>query len=351
MTVKITKPEINVREQLNELKKPTGVAGEAMLRAETPQEQQALVGVGRRNLIINGGFQVWQRSVSGTTPSSGWGQYHAADRWGSYYSGSVVSKQSATIDGTLVNTAKIVQGATNLFLYTKLESLGHVISGKTATLCFWAKSTTNSRLRVRLRFTDSGNMVNLVTPDIDTSSSNVIPSEWTKYTYTFNVVDTSNSLTRDVMVLFDGGSSNSTGDDLEFANVQLELGEVATPFEHRSYGEELALCQRYYQKLGGTAYQAVGFGKIYAAGQSAFAYVCFNTPMRTAPSASEGGNGLIVTDRVAYDDNVTSISGVAAGKGSLYATSHTGITRSDRHPVIIACRNGASGWLNLDAEL
>ena len=46
MTVKITKPEINVREQLNELKKPTGVAGEAMLRAETPQEQFNLIGAG-----------------------------------------------------------------------------------------------------------------------------------------------------------------------------------------------------------------------------------------------------------------------------------------------------------------
>jgi len=37
MTVKISKPAVNLREELNELKKPTGVAGEAMLRAETPQ--------------------------------------------------------------------------------------------------------------------------------------------------------------------------------------------------------------------------------------------------------------------------------------------------------------------------
>lgn len=42
---------------------------------------------------------------------------------------------------------------------------------------------------------------------------------------------------------------DSTSNSMQFTGVQLELGEVATPFEHRSYGEELALCQRYYQKF------------------------------------------------------------------------------------------------------
>ena len=43
MAVKFTKPEINVREKLAELDKPSGIAGEAMLRAETPQEQFNLI--------------------------------------------------------------------------------------------------------------------------------------------------------------------------------------------------------------------------------------------------------------------------------------------------------------------
>ena len=45
MAVKFTKPEINVREKLAELDKPSGIAGEAMLRAETPQEQFNLIGL------------------------------------------------------------------------------------------------------------------------------------------------------------------------------------------------------------------------------------------------------------------------------------------------------------------
>ena len=61
MAVKFTKPEINVREKLAELDKPSGIAGEAMLRAETPQEQFNLIGAGRRNFTINGDMKVWQR--------------------------------------------------------------------------------------------------------------------------------------------------------------------------------------------------------------------------------------------------------------------------------------------------
>jgi hypothetical protein len=43
--------------------------------------------------------------------------------------------------------------------------------------------------------------------------------------------------------------SITSGDYIEFTELQLELGSVATDFEHRSYGEELALCQRYYHRL------------------------------------------------------------------------------------------------------
>ena len=66
MTVKVTKPSINVREELADLKKPSGTAGEAMLRAETPQEQFNLIGAGRKNLVINGAMEVAQRSTSVT---------------------------------------------------------------------------------------------------------------------------------------------------------------------------------------------------------------------------------------------------------------------------------------------
>ena len=78
MTVKINKDKINVREKLSELDKPSGIAGEAMLRADTPAEQFELINAGRRNLIINGGFDVWQRGTTFTNiPTT----HYSVDRW------------------------------------------------------------------------------------------------------------------------------------------------------------------------------------------------------------------------------------------------------------------------------
>ena len=70
MTVKVSKPAINVREELADLKKPTGIAGQAMLAAETPQEQFQLIGAGRKNLLINGDMRIAQRSVSESVSTS-----------------------------------------------------------------------------------------------------------------------------------------------------------------------------------------------------------------------------------------------------------------------------------------
>ena len=69
MTVYANKPAFNVREKLKELEKPSGVAGRAMLAADTVAEQQALIGVGRKNLIINGSAMVSQRGSYVTTSS------------------------------------------------------------------------------------------------------------------------------------------------------------------------------------------------------------------------------------------------------------------------------------------
>jgi hypothetical protein len=79
MTVKVSKPAINVRSELSELRKPSGTAGEAMLRAETPQEQFNLIGAGRRNILINGDMKVAQRGTSSTGQTTS--GYKTCDRF------------------------------------------------------------------------------------------------------------------------------------------------------------------------------------------------------------------------------------------------------------------------------
>jgi len=77
-----------------------------------------------------------------------------------------------------------------------------------------------------------------------------IPTDYTRYTASFTMPAGAN--TTDILEI---GLSfiNFTGapaweDLFSISEMQLELGDTATPFEHRSYGEELALCQRYYEK-------------------------------------------------------------------------------------------------------
>ena len=77
--------------------------------------------------------------------------------------------------------------------------------------------------------------------------------------------------------------TGSTSNEWYITGVQLEVGEQATPFEHRSYGDELARCQRYFQIVGNSTYFAgngVGSATISVG-------VPLATPMRAEPSVPD----------------------------------------------------------------
>ena len=243
MTVKITKPSINVREELADLKKPTGLAGEAMLRAETPQEQFQLIGAGRRNLIINGGFTVWQRSTSGVAASSF--NMDAADRW--YSSRAALSQE---IENSMPY-AHLVHGnySDSAYINHRIEDFAHTL-GKEVTLSFWIKSDDGlgSDGAIFIRYYNSSNAYVTVVPS---TTSFTYSTGWKKITHTFTMPTTTPKGAGYGLEFFlygDKTSTNNNGKSWDMKEVQFELGKVATPFEHRSYREELAACQRYYEK-------------------------------------------------------------------------------------------------------
>jgi len=247
MTVKISKHEVNMREELNELKKPTGVAGEAMLRAETPQEQFNLIGAGRRNLLINGGFDVWQRATSNTTNSG----YRSVDRWAfNTYTGGAftVSKETDSTFGNVLKWNRTTADTSNTnagnCIQQPIENAKYLVKGKPVTVSFWLKNE-KTVLRsgfVRLRITASPYTV-LAQAQYWESGSN----EWEYHSFTFQTSETVNTDHVELQIQMDNGSSMGA---MFIAQCQFELGKVATPFEHRSYGEELALCQRYCYVIG-----------------------------------------------------------------------------------------------------
>jgi hypothetical protein len=181
-----------------------------------------------RNLIINGGFNVWQRGTS----FSNFNHAYSTDRWTlSAASSATVNKTSDTIYG---NVCQITLGSTDTNFVQLVENLDGFMANKDMTLSFWVKSSTITSSHC-VAYNGSG-----FTHDVAYNVS----GSWTKVVLNFNTGSTYTAGTSFSLYLL--RSSNTTG-VIEFAQVQLEVGDTATPFERRSYGDELAKCQRYYQ--------------------------------------------------------------------------------------------------------
>ena len=105
----------------------------------------------------------------------------------------------------------------------------------------------------------------------------------------------------------DNTSTWYTTDDATIAvtGVQLEVGDVATDFEHRSYGDELARCQRYYWRKGGVQWSHAGFG-LMASTTQVRAYVQFPVTMRAVPTLS--GSGMYVDSETAGSEDITAFA-------------------------------------------
>jgi hypothetical protein len=274
MTVNVSKPAINVREKLAELDKPTGIAGEAMLRAETPQEQQALIGVGRRNVLINGDFSISQRASYSSATSIASGDY-CVDRWKANQAFNIQRFTNADVLGTNTNYVRMsYSNNSNMGFSQYIEDLNwkHML-GKECTFSAY----------VRTNYSESG--LRYYDGQQNYGPRFIADEQWHKVTWTFTLRTGATTLG----FLFDSYNNGSyqngaaSGDYIDIALVQLELGKVATPFEHRSYGEELALCQRYYQTIGGGDLTLLLYS---AAADNYYIPVSYNTPMRANPTKS-----------------------------------------------------------------
>jgi len=144
MTIKVSKPAINLREKLNELEQDTGLKGQELMRAETVAEARTAIGAGRKNLIINGGFDVWQRGTSGVIGNV---TYATADRWlGNLYSNGTISLDKRT-DATgqdFTTYARFNQSVAGTS--SGRQGLMHYIEGdyavgKTVTVSFKARAS------------------------------------------------------------------------------------------------------------------------------------------------------------------------------------------------------------------
>ena len=248
---------------------------------------------GRKNIVMNGAFQVWQRGTSFTANGDEFG----ADRWGIERDNQTVTKEIASIGNIRCNSMKMLKtGSGAITAYHSIEdgtgvsAGGSLFNGKTLTLSYYARASGSfdNNGQAWLYYNNNGSSVQVATCTDSLSTS------WTKFTHTFTMPTNTQtyanvySLTLSVIRALDGNVGNS--DWVEVAQVQLEESSTATDFEHRSYGEELALCQRYCQVWAeaGDALCVAGKGQ----GSTAIDFLWpLEVPLRASPTVSQTGSG------------------------------------------------------------
>jgi hypothetical protein len=319
MTVIVRKPAINIREELSSLKKPTGIFGEQLMRSNTADEFYNVTGVSR-NILINGGMDIWQRATS-------WGDgnndIYTADRWHFQRyaaNGIELSRQSALDIGfnycLRIARASGDAATTSYFINQPVEGLdSKKCRGKYVTFSFWVRSGVNHTatafkssivVHSNVSYQNDGmfyqNFRNAASGEI---SSVDIPrnTSWKRIQQTAYVP--TDIVQIGVAVYSDAIGTTAANDYFEVTGLQLEIGSVATPFEHRSQAQELALCQRYglrieqQQNTGGTSSTTDRTNTRFT----------FPVTMRATPTASfiTAGSWILGND---YSTNYTASSAI-----------------------------------------
>ena len=147
-----------------------------------------------------------------------------------------------------------------------------------------------------------------------------------------------------------GNAVSATGDNF-ITGMQLEVGPQATSFEHNKFGEDLALCQRYFQVLGGSngTYDTMSTG---ACASTTIAYVPHRlvTSMRATPSFTLLGSASdFMYTRDGGDHTPSAIVYDQAGK-NMIAVKMTGTSLNQDDATRLFNMNTNSGYL-MDAEL
>ena len=295
-------------------------------------EGQVTPNLGRRNLFINGAMQVAQRGTSQASISSA--GYYVQDRfkvntndagvWTQTQESLTTSDtpfqngftQALKLDCTTASASLAAGGTLQINQAIEGYNLQRLGSGsssaKSITVSFWIKATKTGT-NVLASYQDDGGKQVSATYTINVSNT------WEFKTVTLpantaNAVVNDNTRGRLVTWYFAAGSNRTSGtlrntwtayatadeavgqvnhadnvaNNIHITGIQVEVGDIATDFEHRSFGEELSLCQRYFQVLGGTGSNYT-LGSGFTTANNFFGAGKLIKTMRSSPSFSHIG--------------------------------------------------------------
>jgi len=301
-----------------------------------------------RNRLINSDMRIDQRNAGASvTTGTGFIGYSTVDRWGVGANENLGTiQQVSDAPAGFVNSTKITVTGTTAGGSGNYGTFCQRIEGnniadfgwgtanaKTVTLSFWVKASIagayaayvyNNGYSYCYPFSYTVNATNTweyktvtitapTTGTFPTTTSYGIEVGFTLYAGS-NYRGTANTWNSANYVIAPTGSItypfSNNGMTIQWTGVQLEVGSVATPFEHRQYGQELALCQRYFTLFN---------RGIFGIGTSSNSIVFIYKPpvtMRTTPSAILNGTTQRVGDMVAQGHFITSASVALSGYAS-----------------------------------
>jgi hypothetical protein len=258
-----------------------------------------------RNVLINGGMDVWQRGSGGVALSNGViATAFLADRWCSYRpaSGSTQSRVAAGLEG-FQYALRMQRDSGNtsvaaLYMNQSIETSTMMkLANKQVTLSFYARAGANysasgSLFGARV-VAGTGTDINIIYTGVTggtepVSTTPVLTTSWQRFTATGIIP--AGTTAGGVYFFFTPTGTASTNDYVDITGIQLEASTLVTPFEQRPIGVELALCQRYclsYVNL------AMGYTRNSI---DVYSPLCdYPTVMRTAPTLRSGATFTVST--------------------------------------------------------
>ena len=302
-----------------------------------------------RNLIINGNMKISQRGDYTSATSISAGTYYL-DRWTGFASvvTGTIQQTDVTINGVSKKAQKITATSTGTgYIGTRqMLELTNIPVGETLVASCWVRSN-NSNTRFRTNGF-RGSSTNADSPAF-TNDGN-----WEKVSWT---IETTGTVTNPSLwiITYDGSAvSVTSGDYFEVTDIQLEVGSVATPFEHRSYGEELARCQRYYWNTLTTTsgtWNEVAHGHCFNTSTGEF-LIKFPQKMRVPPTSSYIGS--LSNFQVVKAGSVVTPTSIGYGEISEYTARPNfagGYTYTAGQTVRLRVSSATANGLTYDAEL
>ena len=339
--------------------------------ATTGLRYQASSSAGK-NLIVNGGMDIWQRGTSISVAASA-GITYTADRWclnTGANQAMTISRQATNDTTNLPNIQYCTRfqrnsgqtGTGGLFFSSSIESANAIrYAGQTVTFSFYARAGANysaaSSILQALIYsgtgTDQNQLSGFTGSATPISQSPTLTTTWQRFSYSATISSSATELA--AAFYFTPTGTASTNDYFEITGVQVELGSVATAFSRAgaTIQGELAACQRYYQRFGGTGSNPGAAGYGYSQNTGAVVYgIPPLTQMRVVPSAVDY-SGMLLQDNTGA--TVTSFTSITM-ETTVATASNFAITIS-KSAAFTAARtfrligNSSSDYIGFTAEL